>query len=69
METKMTTKNRKNEYKLTHKGFNVLTLALTTKERDGLFKLFHGNTQGEMDWNNWDLQTLSYKIQELKGGK
>jgi len=28
----MTTKNRKNEYKLTHKGFNVLTLALTTKE-------------------------------------
>ncbi len=52
----MTTKNRKNEYKLTHKGFNVLTLALTTKERDVLFKLFHGNTQGEMDWNNWDLQ-------------
>jgi len=59
MEIKMTTKNRKNEYKLT----------LTTKEKDVLFKLFHGNTQGEMDWNNWDLQTLSYKIQELKGGK
>ena len=47
----------------------TLNLTLTKEEVDVLFKLFHGNTQGEMDWNNWDLQTLSYKIQELKGGK
>jgi len=40
-------------------------LTLKKKEVDVLFQLFHGNTQGEMDWNDEDLQEIARKIELL----
>ncbi len=43
----------------------TLNLTLTKEEVDVLFKLFHGNTQGEMDWNDEDLQEVARKVDLL----
>ena len=48
----------------------TIKLTLTTKEKDVLYNLIvNPNTQGEMDWNDEDLQNISQKIKKLKGGK
>lgn len=43
----------------------TLNLTLTKKEADVLFKLFHGNTQGEMNWNDENLQDVARKVESL----